>query len=213
MPHAPLAGPKRGRPLFAMKTMLRIHLMRQWFTLSNLAMEEALYGTPLYQEFSRQDISADRLPGESTILRFRHLLEDHGLATEIFGTVRALLATEGLIFRAGTVVDATLIAPPYSREMMPGKRKKLNKDRKADALIDALVRAKTSIRSNVERPYRVLKRRFGDTKVKYKGLAQAWSICRPCLRWWIRGSFQPKTGQQFEDESVRRTAMELNTDT
>src|SRR5450759_2584457 len=65
-----------GRPPFALQTMLRTHFMQQWFTLSDPAMEEAFFDTPLYREFAQLDEFA-RLPDESTILRFRHRLEKH----------------------------------------------------------------------------------------------------------------------------------------
>src|SRR3990167_10388105 len=71
-PHAP-AG-KTGRPPFDVATMLRIHFMQQWFGLSDPAMEEALHDVSLYCEFARLDPGMMRLPDESTILRFRHLL-------------------------------------------------------------------------------------------------------------------------------------------
>ena len=77
-PHAP-AG-KTGRPRFAVLTMLRIHFMQQWFGLSDPAMEEALHDVPLYREFAGLDAGATRMPDESTILRFRHLLEEHDLS-------------------------------------------------------------------------------------------------------------------------------------
>lgn len=70
---------KNGRPPFALETMLRIHCMQQWFTLSDLAMEEAFFDTPIYREFAQLDAHG-RIPDESTILRFRHRLEKHRLA-------------------------------------------------------------------------------------------------------------------------------------
>src|SRR3990167_1015880 len=73
---------KNGRPPFALETMLRIHCMQQWFTLSDLAMEEAFFDTPIYREFAQLDAHG-RMPDESTILRFRHRLEKHKLAEQI----------------------------------------------------------------------------------------------------------------------------------
>lgn len=104
---------KTGRPPFSLQTMLRIHFMQQWFTLSDPAMEEAFFDTPLYREFAQLDEFA-RLPDESTILRFRHRLEKHKLAEQILATVNEILTQRGLLLRAGTVVDATLIAAPTS---------------------------------------------------------------------------------------------------
>ena len=103
----------KGRPPFALETMLRIHFMQQWFSLSDPAMEEAFFDVPLYREFARLD-TVGRLPDESTILRFRHRLEKHKLAEQILATVNDLLIAKGLLLKAGTAVDATLIAAPSS---------------------------------------------------------------------------------------------------
>jgi IS5 family transposase len=119
-PHAP-AG-KTGRPPFAVLTMLRIHFMQQWFGLSDPAMEEALHDVPLYREFAGLDAGASRMPDESTILRFRHLLEEHALSLQLLATINATLAAKGLMLKTGTVVDATLIAAPSSTKNNSGKR-------------------------------------------------------------------------------------------
>ena len=118
-PYAPEG--KKGRPPFAVQTMLRIHFMQQWFTLSDPAMEEALHDVPLFREFAQ--LSWDqRLPDESTILRFRHLLEKHKLAEQILAVVNDMLISKGLLLKAGTVVDATLIAAPSSTKNSSGER-------------------------------------------------------------------------------------------
>src|SRR5450759_3316160 len=104
---------KNGRPPFALQTMLRTHFMQQWFTLSDPAMEEAFFDTPLYREFAQLE-EFERMPDESTILRFRHRLEKHKLAEQILATVNELLSQRGLLLKTGTVVDATLIAAPTS---------------------------------------------------------------------------------------------------
>ena len=119
-PHAP-AG-KTGRPPFAVETMLRIHFMQQWFGLSDPAMEEALHDVPLYCQFARLDPGMSRLPDESTILRFCHLLEEHDLSLQIMAAINATLANKGLMLKAGTVVDATLIAAPSSTKNRDGER-------------------------------------------------------------------------------------------
>ena len=93
--------------------MLRIHFMQQWFTLSDPGMEEAFFDTPLYREFAQLQ-EFGRLPDESTILRFRRRLEKHQLAQQIFSVVNDILIERGLLLKAGTVVDATLIATPSS---------------------------------------------------------------------------------------------------
>jgi len=113
---------RRGRPPFSVDTMLRIHFMQQWFTLSDPSMEEALHDVPLFREFAGLGGWSDRLPDESTILRFRHLLEKHKLAAQILGLVNELLCAKGLMLRAGTVVDAALIAAPSSTKNASGER-------------------------------------------------------------------------------------------
>lgn len=111
-PHMP-AG-RTGRPPFAAETMLRIHCLQQWFNLSDPAMEEALYDMALFREFARLDAGSTALPDESTILRFRHLLERHGLPEQILKRVNERLVARGLMMKQGTLVDATLIAAPAS---------------------------------------------------------------------------------------------------
>jgi transposase, IS5 family len=100
----------------------RIHFMQQWFGLSDPAMEEALHDVPLYCEFAGLDAGISGLPDESTILRFRHLLEVNNLSIQMLATINATLATKGLMLKSGTVVDATLIAAPSSTKNSRGER-------------------------------------------------------------------------------------------
>ena len=102
--------------------MLRIHLLQQFFGHSDPSMEEALPAIPLYQEFAHLDAGMTRLPDESTILRFRHMLQAHGLGQQILATVNAKLIDRGLMLKTGTVVDATLIAAPSSTKNDKGER-------------------------------------------------------------------------------------------
>ena len=85
-------------------------------------MEEALYDTPMFREFAGLDMGQDHLPDESTILRFRHLLEAHNLSVQVLATVNATLTAKGLLLRQGTVVDATLIAAPSLTKNKDGER-------------------------------------------------------------------------------------------
>jgi len=255
-PHSPRA--KTGRPPFAIEAMLRIHFLQQWFGLSDPAMEEALFDVPLYREFALLPDGPVRLPDESTILRFRHLLEKHGLAAQMFAAVNATLTAQGLMLKTGSVVDATLIHAPSSTKnstgtrdpemhqtkkgnnwyfgmkahiavdaesglvhhelctaanvhdlhavdrllhgserhvfadsgyrgiakwsrrkrikwsiaMTPGHRRALDLKDPIDALTDGIERLKAGIRAKVEHPFRVLKRQFGYTKTRYRGLAK-----------------------------------------
>jgi IS5 family transposase len=119
-PHAPSG--KTGRPPFATEVMLRIHLLQQFFGHSDPAMEEALHDIPLYREFAKLDAGITRLPDESTILRFRHMLEQNDLGMQILAAVNAKLIERGLLLKTGTVVDATLIAAPSSTKNSTGER-------------------------------------------------------------------------------------------
>ena len=113
---------RRGRPPFAVEVMLRIHFMQQWFNLSDPAMEEALHDMALFRDFAGLGGWDERVPDETTILRFRRVLEKHKLAPKILQTINDLLRSKGLMLRAGTVVDATLIAAPSSTKNLDGER-------------------------------------------------------------------------------------------
>ncbi len=255
-PHCPRA--KTGRPPMQVETMLRIHYLQQWFGLSDPAMEEALHDVPLYREFAKLGDAQARLPDETTILRFRHLLERHNLAPDMLRMVNDILLAKGLMLRTGTAVDATLISAPSSTKnadserdpemkqtrkgnnwyfgmkahigvdaasglvhtvvgtaanvndlnvagqllhgeeqaafgdagyqgvhkraeaagptwhvaMRPGLRRKLNPFIERDFVAERVEMMKASIRAKVEHPFRVLKRQFGFTKVRYRGLAK-----------------------------------------
>jgi IS5 family transposase len=275
---------KTGRPPFSLFTMLRVHFMQQWFSLSDPAMEEAFFDAPLYREFAQLQ-EFGRLPDESTILRFRHRLEKYKLAQQILSTVNELLIAKGLLLKVGTVVDATLIAAPSSTKnkdkardpemhsskkgeqmyfgmkahigadadsglvhtvrgtsgnvhdvtqgnsllhgqevmafgdagyqgvekrpdanaevtwhiaMRPGKRRALNKENAADALIDKAEKIKAGIRAKVEHPFRVIKRQFGYVKVRYRGLkkntAQLVTLLALSNLWMVRGKLMGAQG-------------------
>ena len=110
-----------GRPPFPIETMLRIHCLQLWWNLSDPAMEEELHERPLYRRFAGLQ-GAARMPDETTILRFRHLLEKHELAPKIMAVINAGLAQQGLILKTGTVVDASIIAAPSSTKNKDGER-------------------------------------------------------------------------------------------
>ncbi len=280
-PHYPKG--KTGRPPMGIATMLRIHFLQQWFGLSDPAMEEALHDVPLYREFADLEGPMRRLPDESTILRFRHLLEEHGLAAPMLATVNRVLQERGLTLKTGTVVDATLIAAPSSTKnskgerdpemrqtkkgnnyyfgmkahigadadsglvhtvictpantsdvtqaeallhgeeeiafgdagyqgahkrpeatmknwhvaMRPGKRRKLDQANPRDAIANEIERLKASVRAKVEHPFRVIKRQFGFTKVRYRGLAkntaQLMTLFALSNLWMARGKLMAMT--------------------
>jgi IS5 family transposase len=119
-PHYPNTG--KGRPPHELERMLRIYFLQQWFNLSDPQAEDTIYDSESMRRFARVELAEDKIPDESTILRFRHLLEKHGLTEAIFEAVKDLLAEKRLMLRAGTIVDATIIAAPSSTKNASGTR-------------------------------------------------------------------------------------------
>lgn len=128
-PHYPKAG--NGTQPMPMQRMLRIYFMQQWFNLSDPGMEDALYDSESMRRFAGIELIDDAVPDETTILRFRHLLEQHQLTEQVFALVRGLLEQKRLLLKSGTIVDATIIeAPPSTKneakardpEMKQGKK-------------------------------------------------------------------------------------------
>jgi IS5 family transposase len=111
-PHYPKAG--NGRQPLGLEKMLRIYFVQQWFNLSDPQAEDSLYDSESIRRFVRIELSEDVVPDETTILRFRHLLEKHGLTAKIFERVKKLLVAKRLLLKSGTIVDATIIAAPSS---------------------------------------------------------------------------------------------------
>jgi len=109
-PHYPKTSSKGGRPPYPLATMLRIHLMQQWYSLSDPAMEDALIEVGTIRRFAGIDLISDRIPDETTILSFRHLLEKHHLKQR------------GMAMKQGTIIDATLISAPSSTKNKTGER-------------------------------------------------------------------------------------------
>jgi transposase, IS5 family len=113
-PHYPKAGAQGGRPTIGIERMLRIHCLQHWFNLSDPGVEEALYDSPSLCRFVGIDLGVEPVPDETTILRFRHLLEKQDLGKKIFEEVGKVLQGKGLKLSTGTIVDATIIAAPSS---------------------------------------------------------------------------------------------------
>ena len=282
-PHYPKQG-RPGRQPYPLTTMLRIHFLQQWYALSDPAMEEALYDTPVMRRFAQLGGLAD-IPDETTVLNFRRLLETHGLAAQMLAQVNRHLARKGLSLRGGTIVDATIIAAPSSTKNQDGERdpqmhqtKKGNqwyfgmkahigvdeesglvhhvectaanagdvtqvhkllhgqedtvcgdtgytgadkRDELRDVTSVFLIaekpsklramknqrdrpyaerweRFKASLRAKVEHPFRVIKRQFGYTKVRYRGLAkntaQVLTLFTLSNLWMVRRRLLPATG-------------------
>jgi IS5 family transposase len=119
-PYYPNTG--KGRPPHDLERMLRIYFLQQWFNFSGPQAEDAIYDSESMRRFARVELGDDKIPDESTILRFRHRLEKHGLTEAIFEAVKDLLEEHRLTLRAGTVVDATIIAAPSSTKNATGTR-------------------------------------------------------------------------------------------
>ncbi|WP_439450104.1 IS5 family transposase [Stenotrophomonas sp. ATs4] len=279
-PHYPRSG-RVGRPPYAMDTMLRIHLLQQWYALSDPSMEEALHEIASMRLFARRSGLA-AIPDETTILNFRRLLETHGLAAKMLDAVNSHLARKGQSLRAGTIVDATIIhAPGSTKNADRARDPEMHQTRKGNqwyfgmkahigvdefsglvhhvkckaanardvTVISALLHGKedcvfgdsgytgaekraelsdckamffiaakrsqikvignarerkqvecwesckASMRAKVEYPFRVIKRQFGYTKVRYRGLAkntaQVLTLFALSNLWMVRRQLMP----------------------
>jgi transposase, IS5 family len=241
-----------GRKPVGLAIMLRVYFLQQWFSLSDPAAEDALYESPVLRRFVGVDLGRAPAPDETTILNFRHLLEEHDLGGEMLDTVNHYLDSRGIRITTGTIVDATIIHAPSSTknekrerdpamhqtrkgnqwyfgmkahigvdskegivhsvcstaasvsdihmlpELLHGDEKKVwgdagyrgqteaihqaapaaqdmtSKRVKTEAGVDAEQKrknhTKARVRAKVEWPFRILKRVFGFTKVRYRGL-------------------------------------------
>ena len=264
-PFYPKAG--NGRQPVGLSIMLRVYFLQQWFNLSDPGAEDALYESPVLRRFAGVDLGRAAAPDETTILRFRRLLEQHELCGQILDTVNHYLGSKGLRISTGTIVDAAIIAAPSSTKnskkerdpemhqtrkgnqwffgakahigvdskegivhsvctsaasvsdvhMLPdllhGDEKKVWGDAGYQGQTEAIHaaapaaqdmtsrrtkhkggvddverrknRTKARVRSKVEWSFRILKRVFGFTKVRYRGLKKITSGCWRPSRWSI----------------------------
>jgi transposase, IS5 family len=111
-PHYPKRG--NGRPPIGLERMLRIHFIQHWFNLADFACEEALYDSASLRRFVGIDLGCEAVPDATTVLKFRHLLEQHKLAEQLFTEVGRVLQGSGMTLKTGTIVDATIINAPSS---------------------------------------------------------------------------------------------------
>jgi IS5 family transposase len=119
-PHYAKAG--NGRRPVGLEIMLRTYFVQQWFNLSDPGVEEALYESPVLQRFVGVDLGAAPAPDETTICRFRHLLEKHALCGLMLDAVNIHLEAKGIKIATGTIVDATIIHAPSSTKNATGER-------------------------------------------------------------------------------------------
>lgn len=121
-PHYPSG--KRGRPVKGIETMLRMYLLQVWFNLSDEGVEDAIYDSYAFRKFMGIDFLNEQAPDATTLLKFRHMLEEHNLCNEFFKEVNQIMEATGHIMHGGTIVDATIIDAPSSTK---------NKDKKRDS--------------------------------------------------------------------------------
>ena len=119
-PHYPNTG--KGRPPIGVERMLRVHFLQQWFNLSDPGVEDALYDSLAMRGFVGIDLGREPAPDETTVCKFRHLLERHGLGARIFAKVNLYLDRHGLKIGTGTIVDATILHAPSSTKNKTGER-------------------------------------------------------------------------------------------
>jgi IS5 family transposase len=114
--------PGNGRPPVGLERMLRIYFLQHWFNLSDPAVEEALYESASMRAFAGIDLGREPAPDETTVCKFRHLLERHDLGTRVFQEVGRYLQQRGMKVSSGTIVDATIITAPSSTKNASGQR-------------------------------------------------------------------------------------------
>ena len=119
-PHYPDTG--KGRPPVGIERMLRIYFLQQWFNLSDPAVEDTLYESPSMRGFAGIDLGREPAPDETTVCKFRHLLERHELGSRLFAEVNGHLERHGLKIGTGTIVDATILHAPSSTKNKSGER-------------------------------------------------------------------------------------------
>ena len=119
-PCYPPAG--NGRQPVGLSIMLRTYFLQQWFNLSDPGVEEALYDSPALRRFAGVDLGRAPAPDETTVLRFRHLLEEHDLGPQVLATVNLYRECKGIRITTGTIVDATLLHAPSATKNQSGER-------------------------------------------------------------------------------------------
>ena len=112
-PLYPTSG-RVGRQPIGINKMLRMYCLQQWYGLADEALEDALYDSQALRDFVGIDLPRESVPDATTLLKFRHLLQDNNLTRALFEEINAHLGQKGLLMRSGTIVDATIIAAPSS---------------------------------------------------------------------------------------------------
>jgi IS5 family transposase len=113
---------KRGRKAKPVETMLRMYLLQVWFSLSDEGVEDAIYDSYAMRRFMRLDFAVEQVPDATTLLHFRHLLEEHRLGEKMLAAQNEIFEQQGWIMRGGSIIDATIIAAPSSTKNATGER-------------------------------------------------------------------------------------------
>jgi IS5 family transposase len=113
---------KRGRPTRGIETMLRMYFLQIWFSLSDEMTEESIYDSHAMKKFMGVSFGEEQAPDATTLLKFRHLLEQNNLCEKLFKNLTERLEANGCIMRGGSIVDATIIKAPSSTKNESGKR-------------------------------------------------------------------------------------------
>src|SRR5207248_72683 len=180
-PVYPKVSEQGGRPPLPLERMLRVYFLQLWFNLSDPAVEEALYDSAAMRAFAGIDLGSEAAPDETTICKFRHLLEKNRLGKKLLAAVNEYLRLHGIKIANGTIVDATIINAPSPTKNKSGKRDpemhqvakgSQRHGGRVDELIKATNRTKSRVRAKVEHAIGVIKRVFGFQKVRYRGLAK-----------------------------------------
>jgi IS5 family transposase len=113
---------RRGRPVRGIETMLRMYFLQIWFNLSDEMTEESVYDSHAMKKFMGVNFGEEQAPDATTLLKFRHLLEEHNLCEKLFKDLNERLEANGCVMRGGSIVDATIIKAPSSTKNASGKR-------------------------------------------------------------------------------------------
>lgn len=113
---------KRGRPPIGCERMLRLYLLQVWYHLSDEGLEDAVYDSQALRQFSRINLANESVPDATTLLKFRHLLEQHKLTEKMFGQLQETLSEQGILMKEGTIVDATILEAPISTKNVQNHR-------------------------------------------------------------------------------------------
>ena len=177
---------KRGRPTKGIEKMLRMYLLQIWFNLSDEGVEDAIYDSYAFRKFMNIDFMKEQVPDATTLLKFRHLLEENHLGEEFFKAINRVMEATGHIMHGGTIVDATIISAPSSTKNAEKKRdpemhqtKKGNDPKSLPQVSDHAIdweryieNRKSAVRCKVEHAFKIIKDTFGFRKVRYRGLAK-----------------------------------------